>query len=269
MFIESRTNTKIKNIVKLRNRAKRESSHLFFFEGAHLLEEYLRFGHMPYALFISEKSERLYSDLINKIDKKTIYIVTENIFSKISTEKSPQGILTVSKFIDDRIILVDDNYEQLTKNQSYLFLESVRDNGNVGTIIRTAAALGITCVLSKDCADIYSNKTIRASMGAIFSRKTYIANDFYTAVNTVKKSRRVFSTTLGESALTLGKFEIKPKDSFVIGNEGRGISKETAALCDLSVKIPMSDAAESLNASQSAAILIWEMYKASKTDKPV
>lgn len=266
MYIESKSNERIKSIVKLRDKANREENGLFFFEGAHLLEEYLRHGHAPYALYVCEKSAEEYSELIGAVDRNIIYTVSEDVFSKISTEKAPQGILTVSAFLENNAMFMKEKADykiMANTDDAFLFLDSLRDNGNVGTIIRTAAALGgVYCVLSSDCADIYSNKTIRATMGALFSSKTYIASDISEAVSTVQKSgRRVFASALGNTTLTLGKFEIENGDCFVVGNEGQGIREEIIKLCDSAVKIPMTNAAESLNASAAAAILLWNMRK--------
>lgn len=265
MFIESRNNERIKNIVKLRERQEREEQRLFFFEGVHLLEEYLRHGHVPESVFVSVDQAEKYRELFSAIDPKKIITVTKEVFEKISTEKAPQGILTLSAFLDGNAIFLKDDYAKLTesKTSSFLFLESIRDNGNVGTILRTAAALGIQCVLSSDCADIYSHKTVRATMGALFSSKVYIADDFAAAVGAVRASgKRVFAAALGKTTLTLGNFGIHKGDCFIVGNEGSGISEKIIGLCDNTVIIPMTSATESLNASAAAAILLWELRKA-------
>ncbi|HOJ47635.1 MAG TPA: RNA methyltransferase [Bacillota bacterium] len=266
MLIESRNNERIKNIVKLRDRQAREKQRLFFFEGVHLLEEYLRHGHVPESVFVSVDQAQKYKELLGNIDRNRIFTVTREVFEKISTEKAPQGILTLSAFLDGNAIFLKDDYAKLTENntESFLFLESVRDNGNVGTILRTAAALGVRCVLSSDCADIYSHKTVRATMGALFSSAVYIADDFAAAVSAVRAGgKRVFAAALGTTALTLGEFCINRGDCFVVGNEGGGISARIIGLCDNTVMIPMTSATESLNASAAAAILLWELRKAS------
>ncbi len=267
MFIESRGNERIKNIVKLRDKQSREEQNLFFFEGVHLLEEYLRHGHMPETVFVSAEQAKKYGSLLGGIEQNRIITVTREVFEKLSTEKAPQGILTVSGFLSGNVIFLKNDYAKLTENNtdSFLFLESIRDNGNVGTILRTAAALGIRCVLSDDCADIYSYKTVRATMGALFSSTVYIADDFAAAVSAVKKSgRRVFAAALGKTSLTLGDFDIRKGDCFIVGNEGGGITDKIISLCDNTVIIPMTSATESLNASAAASILLWELRKANK-----
>lgn len=269
MFIESRRNERIKNVVKLRDKQAREEQRLFFFEGVHLLEEYLRHGHTPETVFVSVDQAEKYSELLRALEPNRIITVTKEVFEKISTEKAPQGILTVSGFLNSNVIFLKNDYAKLTENntESFLFLESIRDNGNVGTILRTAAALGIRCVLSCDCADIYSYKTVRATMGALFSSTVYIADDFAAAVSAVRKSgRRVFAAALGKTSLTLGDFGIKKGDCFIVGNEGSGISEKIIGLCGNTVIIPMTTATESLNASAAAAILLWELRKTNNND---
>lgn len=265
MFIGSRKNEKIKNVVKLRNRAAREKSRLFFFEGVHLLEEYLRNGHSPHALFVCEDVMDIYCSLLDSVDHSRIYTVTKEVFLKISTEKAPQGILTVSDYLDGNVVFLknkDNSFLSENKAKGLLFLESVRDSGNVGTIIRTAAAMGISCILSKDCADIYSSKTLRASMGALFSSKIFIAEDLSDSIKVTRNcGRMVFASALGRKSLTLGEFQLRIGDCFVVGNEGSGISENIINLCDNTVKIPMTNAAESLNASAAAAILLWELRR--------
>ena len=264
MFIESRTNERIKNVIKLRDRSSREENRLFFFEGVHLLEEYLRNGHIPHSIFICKDSINDYTELLSKVDQNKIFTVSSEVFQKISTEKAPQGILTVAFFLNDNVVTLNDDYDYniITNinDSSIMFLDSIRDNGNIGTIIRTAAALGVTCAISSDCADIYSNKTIRASMGAIYWSRLYITNNLSKVISSVQKSgRRVFASALGKTSLTLGEFEIKKGDCFVVGNEGNGICESVISVCDNIVKIPMTNSTESLNASAAAAILLWQI----------
>ncbi len=117
-------------------------------------------------------------------------------------------------------------------------------------------------MLSSDCADVYSYKTIRATMGTLFSSRIYITGDLSKAILSVKNSgRRVFASTLGKNSLLLDKIELKEGDSFVVGNEGQGVSERIYKVCDGAVKIPITDAAESLNASAAAAILLWHIRK--------
>lgn len=253
--IESKSNPLVVNTGKLNDRKYRTQSETFFFEGAHLLEEYLRFGFVPETVFVCDGADEKYASLLSRIPEDRLCSVPGFVFEKLSTEQAPQGLLTVSKFLPC-IKRVEDGKDIPGK---ILFLESVRDNGNVGTVIRTAAALGWHCVLSPDCADVYAVKTVRASMGTLFSGAVSVCEDALSFVSSLKKEgRRVFGAALGEHPMLLGKFELQNNDCFVVGNEGQGISKALLETCDAPVLIPMTGNAESLNASIAASVIMWE-----------
>ena len=144
-----------------------------------------------------------------------------------------------------------------------MLLESVRDPSNLGAIIRSAAALGLDrLILSADCADIYSAKTVRASMGTLFSQRIDRTDALPAYIACLRQSgRRVFAAALDESAQQLGSFDVLPGDCAVIGNEGHGLSQDTIKACGQTVYIPMTDRAESLNAAVASALLMWEFGK--------
>lgn len=253
--IESRNNPLIVNTGKLANRKHRLESGKFFFEGAHLLEEYLRFGFVPDTVFVCDGADEKYSELLSRIPEDRICSVPLSVFEKISTEQAPQGLLTVSEFLP----CVKRYEEDDVPDGKILLLQSVRDNGNVGTVIRTAAAFGWNCVLTQDCADVYASKTVRATMGTLFSGTVSVCADPIQFVRALRHNgRRVFGAALGERQLCLGSFDLKQDDCFIVGNEGRGISPELLSACDSAVLIPMTGKAESLNASVAASVIMWE-----------
>lgn len=252
--ITSRNNERIKDIVRLRDRRSRTESGLFFIEGIHLAEEYIRHCGFPLEVYFTEKAYNSYRDFFASLPEDVLCSVSDSVFEKISTESSPQGVLCVCKACPFG--------KTLPEKGSFLFLESVRDTGNLGTIIRTAVSLGAEgIVLSPDCADIYNPKTLRASMGAVFAADIFTPADFPAAVVKAKKYGKVYATALYDNSLELGRFEISGNDSFIIGNEGQGISEEIRSLADNTVIIPMTGKTESLNAAAAAAIIIWEMTR--------
>lgn len=253
--IASRSNPAVVQTGKLSLRKYREETRTFFFEGAHLLEEYLRFGHCPKAVFVRDGAETTYAELLRQVPEDALCGVPESVFSKLSTEQSPQGLLTVSGYLD--CVRMVSRAEETPGR--VLFLSSVRDAGNVGTVIRTASSLGWTTVLSPDCADVYAAKTVRASMGALFAGDTAVCADPEAFLRSFgDSSRRVFAASLGEQEVRLGEFDLRADDCFVIGNEGQGIPPELLAVCPHSVVIPMTGRTESLNAAVAAAIIMWE-----------
>ena len=251
--IESRNNPIIKAAASLCERSERYKNKLFAFEGVHLFEEFIRSGGRPYAVFVREDKTAEFSRLINGLDCD-VYEVTEPVYNKLSTEKAPQGIFTVASFIKNVAPL--ENGAEIKGNA--LILDGLQDTGNVGTIIRTASAFGTDVILAS-CADIYSSKTVRATMGAMFFGRIYTCDSTEKAVGLLRAAdKRVIATALYGKNEKLGGFDILPGDCFVIGNEGNGIDKSVLDKCDLSVRIPMTDNAESLNAAAAAAVILWE-----------
>lgn len=259
--IESRNNPTIKNIVSLNRRREREEQKLFFFEGVHLLEEYLRFGHKPLAVFLREDVSERYKDLVILADCE-VYEVTESVYDKMTEEKSPQGILTVAPFLENVVYAADEEGYQTVASavtSNSLMLVDLQDNGNVGTVIRTSAALGCAMLLCGNCADVYSPKTVRATMGALFSNDVFVCKDPIKTVSALRISgKRVIASALTDNALELGNFELKETDCFAVGNEGNGLSSEFIDECDITAIIKMSCKTESLNAASAASILLWE-----------
>lgn len=253
--IESRNNPQIISVGKLSSRKYREETHTFFFEGAHLLEEYLRHGHTPHTVYVTDTAQGKYAPLLAAVPDSVLCAVSDSVFDKLSTEQAPQGILTVSDYLPT---VREITHAEQTPGR-ILLLQSVRDNGNVGTVLRTAAALGWSVVLSSDCADVYASKTVRATMGALFARTVYICKDLVSYLQTFREiGRRSFAAALGEQNRLLGQFPLQDDDLFAIGNEGQGVTAELLAACTGAVLIPMTDAAESLNASVAAAVIMWE-----------
>ena len=265
--IESRNNPTIKNMTALRDRREREKEGLFYFEGVHLLEEYLRAGHTPFSVFVREDVIDRYADLLAKADCE-VFEVTDSVYEKLTDEKAPQGIFTVSRFLCNlrfvgRDVSVDDFAKEIDCNS--IMLVDLQDNGNVGTVIRTSAAMGCDVILCGRCADVYSSKTVRATMGALFMNNVYICQDTLTAIKSLQDSnKRVIASALDERANVLGEFLIEKGDCFVVGNEGHGLTNEVISACDMTAIIPMSGRTESLNAASAASMLLWEAKRGGK-----
>ena len=272
-IIRSRQNKNIVELCKLTDRKAREATKTFRFDGIKLLEEAIKNDVEICAVFLSSVAKEKVFDFLcsrfgnmyeNKIEK--CFVVSDDIFDKISEEKSPEGVITIAKYIDklqkNATIYNSVHFSEL-KNERIVLLESVRDPSNVGAIIRSAAAIGIDrLILSADCADIYHPRAVRGSMGTVFNQPIDRVGDLAATIAEMRKSgRRVFAAALDERAQSLGTFEIRAGDTVVIGNEGHGLSSEVIAACSGSVIIPMSERAESFNAAVAASILMWEFAK--------
>ena len=193
-----------------------------------------------------------------------ILTVSDDIFMKISPENAPEGIICVADYMakHERAAFGNAAFEQATSGCSVLLLESVRDPGNVGTIIRSAAAFGVkTVCMSRDCADIYNSKTLRAAMGALFGTNILYFDDIKAAIKGLQDSgRSVYAAALDRNAVRLGDVTLSALDCVVIGNEGHGLSEGTIAACDKSLFIPMEPNSESLNAAIAASVIMWNIY---------
>ncbi len=271
-IIKSRNNSLIKWAASLQDKKYRQKEKRFLIEGEKLcfdaLEKQLEITH----IFVCEN---IFSDILpqikSRIDGKInrefeVISVSEEAISKISSEKAPQGVITIIKYLDNFNIL-DIIYKEeffLKNDERALILCSIRDPGNLGSVIRSAVAFGIThIILSDDCADIYNTKTIRGAMGSLFKIKvTKVKNIISLIMSAQHNGRRVFAAELTERAKSLDELKIFNNDIFIIGNEGHGIPDEISQVCDSSVYIPISANTESLNASVAAAIFMWEQSKA-------
>ncbi len=260
--IESRQNPLVSRYASLDKKKYRDEYRLFLLDGLKLFFEAVDSGVELEAVLICEDSsaESLLDGICAKTDAK-IYLLSRSAFEKISQEKSPEGIICVAKYLDffHKYIKIDRNRAEEYSGKRLLLLSQIRDPGNLGTIIRSALALGVdTLILTNDCVDLYNSKTVRAAMGALFKIKIDIAEDFCEAVLSLRScGRRVLAAMPAQGNIVLGKDVVSASDCIVIGNEGHGILPEYAAACDSAVIIPMAEGAESLNAAIAASIFMW------------
>lgn len=244
MVISSLENAKIKEYYKLRERKHRKDTNSFLVEGLHLvLEAYRR--DMILELILLEGEEL-------PLGVPTVF-VSLSIMKKISTLESPPTVMALCKMPKS--------------NKDYgnrvLMLDGVQDPGNLGAIIRSSLAFGVSSViLSPDTVDIYNPKVLRATQGMIFGIN-FVISDLAKEINYLKtKDYNIFGTDveLGTELSDLNK-DLIDKYVLILGNEGRGVSKDLQALCDYNLTIPMSKQVESLNVAVAASILVYELNK--------
>lgn len=143
-----------------------------------------------------------------------------------------------------------------------LVLETIQDPGNLGTILRTANALGIdTVILTGECADPYNPKTIRAGMGAVFRQRWYAMERSDMKAYLSANGLRLYGAALSPRSSGIDAADLK-NAAVAIGSEGHGLSQALLSLCEEEIIIPMRPACESLNAAIAAAIVMWELGKA-------
>ena len=269
--INARTNPLVVKVCKLEEKKHRESEHLFRLDGIKLLLEAVDFGaDIEYVLVRDDVYDKVMTSLDEHFCGRDTAVggilvrVGSSAFEKMSSEKSPEGVITVVKYIDKiRKICKIEKDGVLSVEGKTLMLESVRDPGNLGTMLRTAVAFGFsTVIMTDDCADIYNSKTIRAAMGAVFKLEILKVEDAVTSIHALRRSeRRVLAAALRRDAVRLGAFDIAESDVFLIGNEGHGLTDEAVCAADKTVFIPISEGTESLNAAIAAAVCMWEVSK--------
>lgn len=273
--ITSRQNRRIVGLCKLSDRGERERTGLFRFDGVKLFCEAIRRGVLLTAVFVRagsaervrERVKELYGiEITPELPACPVYAVEDGLFDRISDENAPEGVICVAKTLDKchKMYTIHNGTGIFDAGSgSAVLLESVRDPVNVGAIARTAAALGIeSLVLSRDCADIYHPRTLRAAMGTLFSMSVARVDDLTAAIGELRRrGHRVYAAALDENAARLGTMRFRADDCAVIGNEGHGLSPAVISACDGSVYIPMKGGTESLNASVAAALFMWELCR--------
>lgn len=270
-LITSRANPLVKWAASLSDKKGRDDARSFILEGEKLTYEAIEAGLPITHIFISEdREQKILSKLTPLLDggkNEDVRIITlsKSAFDKISTEKSPQGVISVSKYLDFFNIndIIYNKDFSILPDERIIVLCSVRDPLNLGSVIRSAAAFEADrIVITSDCADVYNPKTVRSAMGSLFkvkiSRVESLA-DFISHIQAL--GRRAFCAELRAGARSIKEIGLKSSDVIVIGNEGHGIPEEISMLCDGSVYIPISKKTESLNASVAAAIFMWEQNK--------
>lgn len=269
--ITSRSNPFVKWAASLSEKKGRNEAESFIAEGVKLTLEALSAGLPITHIIVNESVSESVTEKIkpyfpdDKYGATRIVYVSQGVFEKISTEKAPQGVISIIKYLDF-FKYIDIIYKEeffLGTDERAMILCSVRDPSNLGAVIRSAVAFGTEhIILSEDCADIYSPKTLRSAMGSLFRIKVTVVKSLPELISVLRsESRRVFAAELCDGARSLSDIDINHRDVVIIGNEGHGIPSDISSLCTDSVYIPICSKTESLNASVAAAIFMWEQGK--------
>lgn len=270
-IISSRNNPLVKFVASLSEKKWRSRERAFIAEGEKLTEEALK-SRLPITHLVvredkTEEALKLFKPYASDsaFENTEVVFLSDSAFEKISTEKSPEGVISVIKHLDffrDMDIIYKEEFF-ISEAERALLLCSVRDPHNLGSVIRSAVAFGVDhIVLSSDSADIYNPKTVRSAMGSLFKIKVTVVKDIGNFIECARANgRRVFAAELRDGARSVKEIGLLGTDIFMIGNEGHGIPKEVSDLASGSVYIPISGRTESLNASVAAAIFMWEQNK--------
>lgn len=242
--ITSRKNPFLQQVRRLlASKKEREKTGLFVSDGVKLLQEAAKWWSGLETVILSDGVE---AELPEKV---RIIRVPEDVMASISPMETPQGALFVCRLPEKK---------PFQPQPGMLLLDGIQDPGNIGTILRTADALEVPVALLEGCADPYSHKVVRSSMGAVF-RSPVIQTTWQEAEEALRQANiPIGVTALSSRAKDLRNADLK-KIAVVIGSEGQGVRKEILEAADNELIIPMNPNCESLNAAIAAAIVMWQM----------
>ena len=242
--ITSRKNPLLQQVRKLlSSRKAREEAGLFAADGTKLLAEAVRWYPGLDTVILSEGVQAEVPETVRLIR------VPEDVMASISPMETPQGALFLCRLPEKR---------EFIPKPGMLLLDGIQDPGNLGTIVRTADALDIPVALLEGCADPFSHKVVRASMGAVFRVQPVLTTWEQTREKCRQAGIRIGVTALSERAKDLRQADLRTM-AVVIGSEGRGVRQEILDSADAELIIPMNPHCESLNAAVAAAIVLWQM----------
>ena len=239
------SNSQFKNLKK----QKHENRFLLFLDNTKIIKDAIAGGLEPKLLLVEKEEYNLWGD------KYPVYLCDRKSLEQLADSKTPQGVLCLFEYIQD---IVEK------PNTNFLVLDGLQDPGNVGTLIRTATACGFNTIYLIECVHVTNSKLIRSSVGTIFSSKN------------IELSRQEFCKLAKKWNLSLLKADMNGENVFktdfsklnqknflgvVVGNEGQGVSKEISKFCEYKVSIPMKNNVESLNASVSGSIIMYQIAK--------
>lgn len=246
MRITARKNPLMQQVKKLfSSRKEREQTGLFAADGTKLLQEAVRFYPGLDTVILSDGVEAQVPPSVRLVR------VPSDVMESISPMASPQGAVFLCKLPQP---------QPLVAKCPMLLLDGIQDPGNLGTILRTADALKVPVVLLEGCADPYSHKVVRASMGAVF-RNQPLTSTWEEVQKALKQAQiPVAVTALSDRAVDIRRADLA-KMAVVIGSEGQGVRQEILDSADAELIIPMNPNCESLNAAVAASIVLWQMQQ--------
>lgn len=247
--VTSRTNPLCTHIRKLNtSNAYRREQGQFVGEGPKLLAEALKAGANVTVVVTAEGVNMDCPAGIRRVE------VPAGLLQSLCDTKTPQGVLFLCGLPDLRL-------PEKLEGSRYLVLDGVQDPGNVGTVWRTADAFGADgLILLGGCADPFSPKVVRSTMGAVFRLPVWQADAGTLRQRCAAAGLPLYATALREDTEDARKADLR-RCAAVIGSEGRGVSDQILSLCEMTLKIPMRERCESLNAAVAAAVVLWEGWR--------
>ncbi len=254
-LIQSRDNPFFKELVKLAGTSRQRSkANQTLLDGAHLLKAYLDAGKRPLHILLNAAAlcDAEIAALLERAGEVPVVQLDDRLFAELSELKTPTGILALIDIPQPPGTTVDSRFA--------LLLEDIQDPGNLGSMLRSAAAAGCDAVfLSRGCADAWSPKVLRAAMGGHFALHIHEQQDLPAVANAFPGA--LLATSLHEATRGLYDCDLRGDVAFLIGNEGAGLSDELLNLATQKITIPMPGKIESLNAAAATAICLFEAVR--------
>ena len=248
MLISGKDNPRVKRLSKLcRSRSFRKTEGIFVIEGLRGCADAAKSaaeGRLEIESFFycgSAFSEGSYIgfDAFDGIAEDKRFEISEEIAAKVSETKNSQGVFIIAGRLDRELSELDAE-----RTPKILVLDAVKDPGNLGTMLRTADAVGIrAAVMTGECADIYNPKVVRSTMGSLPRLELYVENEFAKVVNVLEAQGVTVCAAVVRDGETIPGFGFPEKCAVVIGNEARGLSEEDATLCNRRITIAMKGSA--------------------------
>lgn len=260
--ITSKDNPSVKLYRKLLSGKKyRRENGLFVLEGVRLIEDAVKENAELHSVFVTEdcyKKLSQHGEALDFLERGGVnsFLIPDEFGDKFSDTDNPQGIFAVCGMLDKPAFS-----DTIRNGGKYLLLHSLQDPGNLGTIIRTADAVGVDAVFLADCCDLYNPKVIRSTMGSIF-RLNVSEIDFERDFPEFEKQGiPTFAAVVDSDAVSLTSCDFSRGGAVLIGNEGNGLPKEVSEMCSERLTIKMQGNVNSLNAAMAAGIIMWELMK--------
>ncbi len=262
-MITSTSNQQVKNVAALQKKAKeRRKQGCFAAEGLRMVletpAELLEHVYVSESFLKEHGNDGAYLEFSDMARKNHIAVdeVSDPVMKSMSDTVTPQGLLAIIKMPEYSLQQVLGNGN---KTPHLLILEDIQDPGNMGTMFRTGEGAGVTgIIMTKNTVDVFSPKTIRSTMGAIFRVPFVITDDLPETIRQVKEAGVSLYAAHLKGICDYDEADYTKGCGFLIGNEGNGLTDETADSADVKIKIPMGGKLESLNAAMAAGILMYE-----------
>jgi len=257
--LTSTSSDRVKAARALHSRSGRRKAGRFLVEGPQAIRSALDAGVVIHDLYVDDDARMAFADIVSEVEATGAGVVAADsrVLAAMGETEHPQGILAVCSLLHTGRL-----EEILQAPAPVIVLDRVSDPGNVGTIIRTAHAVGAAgVILTPECADVHGGKVVRATTGSLFSVPIAADVPMEAVIAGVRSEGRALAVATGdgEESLfdTVDSRMTCPRTCWVIGSEAHGVGEVAREAADITVRIPMAEGAESLNAGVSTAVILY------------